>query len=106
MEEHEAGILDGSFAFKFSEKRSDFRRSRKIPQKISRLGLFGPESLYLLAAAHLKPLGFVLASTPSQSLIDRNHPYFSKKGRISRYPIDSMEDTWLGFVSVEIHVSN
>jgi len=51
--------FDGSFALKFSEKRADFRRSRKIPQKISRLGLFAPESLYLLAAAHLKPLGFV-----------------------------------------------
>ena len=42
----------------------------------------------------------------SQSLMERRIHFFQNTARISPYPIDSMEDSWFGFVCVGIHGSD
>ena len=52
-------------AFKFPENRALFRGNTLITRKIVHLGLFPPESLYLLATAYFRSVGFVSQPCPT-----------------------------------------
>ena len=52
----------------FLKKRADSHCNRQIALKITGLGLFWPEFLYLIVTAYLRSLGFVLSAIPRHEI--------------------------------------